>query len=322
MAKKIQGRKILALALAMVMVLLPMGKIVRAEKLNQPVYAYGESLTDKQIKETAKLLGVPANPDSDLITMKVNIDELNGLLHDNYHYYQVYSSVYLEPTDKVDGVEVEIATPKTITTITANQYANAAITAGAVNMKITVASVKAVDGSGALAGVYKAFKGTSGELSEDKVKVAQKELEVTSQISKENEKKSDFSDDQLNAAIAEIKGQISNFKNENNGTINGDQIGQIINNVVNNYNLNGILTKDNIQEIQSLMDQFSQIELTQDQKDALSRFGNKLVSEGGKLLENVKSSWDDLSPETKDDAVGFFQSIINGIVRFFQGLFS
>lgn len=322
MMKKFQAGKVLSLALALLLVLLPMGQAAHAEKLNQPVYAYGESLTKKQIKETADLLGVPSNPDSNLISMQVNIDEMNDLLHDNYRYYQVYSSVYLEPDDSVDGVSVKIATPKTITTITANQYANAAITAGAVNMKITVASVKAVDGSGALAGVYKAFKGTSGELSEENVKAAQKELEVTSQISKENEKKSDFSDDQLNAAIAEIKGQISKIKNENNGTINGDQIGQIINNVVNNYNLNGVLTKDNINQLQGLMDQFSKIELTQDQKDALSRFGNKLIDEGGKLLENVKSSWDDLSPKTKDDAVGFFQSIIDGIINFFKGLFS
>lgn len=315
-SKKSPFSLFLAAALALLLAL-PVGPVARAEALTKPVYAYGESLNKSQIQETARLLGVG----NDALTMRVNINELNDLLHDSYDYYQCYSSVYLEPAEQDRGIDVKIATPKTITSITAHQYANAAITAGAVDLKITVASVKAVDGSGALAGVYKAFSGTSGALPEENIKVAQKELDVTSKISKEHEGSKDFSDDQLNAALAEMKGQIAKIKNDNHGTINGDQIGQIINNVMNNYNLNGVLSDQNKKDLQGLMDQFSNIELTQEQKDALAKFGNRLVKEGGKLLDSVKSSWSELSPSVKQEAGGFFSSLFQAIINFFTGLF-
>src|SRR5699024_3095147 len=102
-----------------------------------PMFTYGETLDDSQYTETKELLGV---------------NELNDLLQDTYPYNQVYSSAYITPADNDGGVTVEIETPDTITDITEAQYENAAITAGAVDVDIKVASAVKVDGSGALAG--------------------------------------------------------------------------------------------------------------------------------------------------------------------------
>lgn len=44
-----------------------------------------------------------------------------------------------------------------ITTITSDQYRNAAVTAGVSNANIFITSAVSIDGSGALAGVYAAF---------------------------------------------------------------------------------------------------------------------------------------------------------------------
>ena len=96
-----------------------------ASELTQPVFAYGESLTDGEKASTADLL----NTDENATEIEVRIDELNDILHNDYDYYQVYSSVYLEPADTSEGVNVEIITPQTITKITPAQYQNAAITA-------------------------------------------------------------------------------------------------------------------------------------------------------------------------------------------------
>lgn len=311
-------KKIGAIFLSAAILLSSSGAVRAAKKPMQPIFAYGESLTAQQKQETAKLLGVN---DSSL-EMQVNIDEMNSLLHDQYHYYQVYSSVYIQPDKNVAGVAVEILTPKTITTITEAQYENAAITAGATNMRIRVASVKAVDGSGALAGVYKAFNSTVGELPEENIKQAQKELTVTSKITEENKEKKGYSDDLLNAAVAEIKAQIAAKKAENNGVINNGTINNIVDSVINNYNLNGILSEENIESLKELMNQFSKLQLSEDQMEALKQFGQKLLKEGNKLLNGVKDTWNSLAPETKSGIQGFFSNIFEQIKNFFQGLFS
>lgn len=313
----VMARRATAFALAALMLVLPMGRVARAENLKQPVFAYGQSLTAQQKQETAQLLNVSDSA----LEMQVNIDELNGLLHDDYDYYQVYSSVYLEPLDEGDGVSVQIVTPDTITQITPSQYENAAITAGATDMSIRVASVKAVDGSGALAGVYKAFSGTTGELPEENVKVAQEELSTTSKISEENKDKEGYSDDLLNAAVAEIKAQIITIKEQNNGEINNGEIVNIVNNVINNYNLNDVLTDEQKDALSHLMEQFSQIELTDEQVANLKALGSKLLESGEKLLENVKTQWDAISPETKQEIGGFFQRLFGAIGDFFSSLF-
>ena len=292
-------------------------KKVLASELTGPVFSYGESLTAKEKKETAKLLGVKDKSTE----IEVMINELNTILHNNYDYYQVYSSVYMTPEDTGEGVRVEIITPNTITKITPAQYQNAAITAGAVNLTIRIASVKAVDGSGALAGVYKAFSDANMELPQENIEVAQEELEETSQISEDNEGKEGYSDELLNAAIAEIKAQIQKEKEENGGTIPDVNITNIVNNVLNNYNLKDILSKENVDRLVSLMNKFSELEFTDAQKEAIKEFGQNLIEKGGDLMDKVSSTWDNLDEDVKTGISGFFQNLFEAIKEFFQGLF-
>jgi uncharacterized protein YpuA (DUF1002 family) len=293
------------------------GKKVFADELKEPVFAYGESLTAQEKEKTAELLSV----DQEAKEIIVRIDELNDILHNSYDYYQVYSSVFLKPGDTGEGVRVEIVTPNTITKITPAQYQNAAITAGAVNMTIRIASVKAVDGSGALAGVYKAFTDAGIELPEENIVVAQEELKETSDISEENEGKEGYSDELLNAAIAEIKAQIQKEKEEKGGDINQVNITNIVNNVLNNYNLGDILSEENKDKLIELMKKFGELEFTDAQKEAIKEFGKNLIKNGGNLLDEVKSTWDNLDEDVKTGIGGFFRSILEAIGKFFKGLF-
>lgn len=293
------------------------GKKVFADELKEPVFAYGESLTAQEKEKTAELLSV----DQEAKEIIVRIDELNDILHNSYDYYQVYSSVFLKPGDTGEGVRVEIVTPNTITKITPAQYQNAAITAGAVNMSIRIASVKAVDGSGALAGVYKAFTDAGIELPEENIVVAQEELKETSDISEENEGKEGYSDELLNAAIAEIKAQIQKEKEEKGGDINQVNITNIVNNVLNNYNLGDILSEENKDKLIELMKKFGELEFTDAQKEAIKEFGKNLIKNGGNLLDEVKSTWDNLDEDVKTGIGGFFRSILEAIGKFFKGLF-
>ena len=214
----------------------------------EPIFTYGESLNAAQLEETRETLGV-AEGTNELV---VAVNELNGLLQDDYPYSQVYSSTYITPADSDGAVSVEILTPETITAITEAQYKNAAITAGAVDVDIKVASAVTVDGSGALAGVYKAFADSGNTLDSEAVGVAQEELAVTSAVTEENKDNSGYSDELMNAAIVEMKQDIQEAKDANNGTLSADEIRQIVEDVLKNYNLDSILSADNITNIQNL----------------------------------------------------------------------
>ncbi|MCI5775995.1 MAG: DUF1002 domain-containing protein [Aerococcus sp.] len=302
--------------------LLLVSPIVKADKIKiQPMFTYGESLSASQFNETKRLLKVEEGTEE----IPVQINELNGLLHDNYPYQQVYSSSYITPANNDGGVTVQILTPDTITAITPRQYENAAITAGAVDVNIDVASAVPVDGSGALAGVYKAFASSGQALNSQSVEVAQEELETAAQITEDNKDKEGYSDENLNAAIADIKEQIQQYKDENGGNISVDQIQVIVNNVVNNYNLTNILSEENINQIQQLMQRFSEIELTDEQKNALNQLGDRVREAGNDIADKAQQAWNDLDDSQKqeingiwDQIVQTFRDIWNNIVSIFQ----
>jgi len=280
----------------------------------EPVFTYGESLNASQLETTKTTLGV-AEGTKELI---VQVSELNDLLKDDYPYNQVYSSAYITPADSDGDVTVEILTPETITAITALQYENAAITAGAVDVDIKVASAVTVDGSGALAGVYKAFADSGNTLDETAVAVAQEELQVTSTVTQENEGNSGYSDEIMNAAVAEMKQSIQEAKDANDGTITADAIRQIVEDVLKNYNLDTILSADNITNIKNLMVNFGDINLTVEQKEQISALGSELQAKGGELFDQAKTAWGNVDKEQlKEDSLGIWDSI----VRFFTNLF-
>lgn len=314
--KKFKKKRVFQLSLLFLLMLSFLISPVRAAKFDRPIFAYGSSLTDEELKRTADLLGAEIED----LRIKVNVDELNDILHDDYPYSQCYSSVLISPAEEDQGIHVSIVTPNTITAIKETDYANAAITAGATNLDIRVASVKAVDGSGALAGVYKALECTSGELPEDNIKVAQKELSTTSAINKKHEGSKGYSDEVLNAAIAEIKAQMAKQKSEGK-PLYEDDIHGIVNQVIDNYQLEDVLDKDDVNDVNKLMRDFSHLELTDEQKEALQKFGKNLVKNGGKLMKDVHSAWDELDPDTKKEMTGFFKTIVQKIADFFMNMF-
>ncbi|WP_198434812.1 DUF1002 domain-containing protein [Aerococcus urinae] len=309
-------RRLLAVLACLMAITLFIPQTSAQAAIKGSIFTYGESLKQGQFQETQKLLGVDANARA----VQVNINELNGLLHDNYPYYQVYSSAYIAPA-KHSGVNVEIVTPKTITAITPLQYENAALTAGATNVDIKVASAVQVDGSGALAGVYKAFQDSGQALDGKAVSVAQEELQTASTITKENQNKENYSDETLNAAIADMKNQIQQAKEQNGGSIDGNTIQVIVNNVINNYNLNGVLSEENIQQLRDLMTKFSQIELTEEQKNALSNFGQTLKEKSGQLVDSAKSAWDNMDETDKNGITDFFHSLWQSLLGIWDSIF-
>lgn len=289
------------LILSLFLLLMP---VAQAKEIDKPVFTYGETLTVMEKARTREILEVSGDAEE----VPVFTSELNDLLHDNTEYYQVISSAYIEPS-KDKGVSTKIVTPDTITEKTENQYTNAAITAGATNVNIKIASVRPVDGSGALAGLYKTYRDNGFELDSKNVEVAQEELAVISEIAK-NENNTD---DQLTAAIANMKKDIIDLKA---GKSNYSSVDEIVIENINIYNLN--VSDEDVAKIKNLMNKFSTIQLTDEQKEALTNLANKLLDNGGDFVENARNH---LKGSLNEEDKAEIQSLWQRIVEFFKDLF-
>lgn len=145
-------------------------KQTKADDLsNTPVIALGTSLKKDQRQQTIKILTQPlhgANYQIISITGNDLVKYLNPTGNNFTVKSGVWSSAMIQKTNN-NSIKVQILPyqqQNNITTITANQYTNAALTAGIKSCNIYVTSTVPIDGSGALAGVYKALK-EQGEIT-------------------------------------------------------------------------------------------------------------------------------------------------------------
>lgn len=230
------------------------GKINASENNTVPkninAIALGNALTQDQKQQTLASLG--QTKEVPLYTTDGN-DLMKYISKTDFNAnWQVYSSVHLETKEQGSGIDVEIATPSNITSITADQYKNAAQTAGITDAKITVASVIPIDGSGALAGVYKIVEESGGQVDATRTQAAQEEMKVLNEITSENQNVDGYSDEKLNAAQEEAKEMLAKAASEGQ-KINKEVVTEAVNTALKNQGLDQILTKDQVNQIIELL---------------------------------------------------------------------
>lgn len=280
-----------------------------------PVMTLGTSLSNAQKQGTIDVLSNQIqnkNFQQITVTGATLVQYLNPAGDNFTEQSGVWSSALIEKTSRGSGINVQILKydgHNNITTITANQYRNAALTAGISDANIYVTSATPIDGSGALAGVYTAFAQNGQQLNENQVAAAQNEMGTLSQISQQNKGQQGYSDTQLNNAIAQAKSQMA--KIGNNVTVN--QITNIVNNTIQNNNLQNIITDNQKQKIINLLVQI---------RDSGALKNGNFRQQANKLSSDIKSHAQDLfnkvnTPQNQ----GFLQQLWTKIVNFFQNLF-
>lgn len=283
------------------------------EKWGKPTFIYGGGLSNDQIKETEELLGID-NPENVASVAVTGADLVNYLKEGSGNTASMISSVLVQKENKGKGVNVTIETPENITQITQDQYANAAITAGVNDVKIVVASVKKVTGESALTGIYKAFDVNGEDLDQDRMEVAQKELETTNEIAQENTDKSDFDLAKFDQAIIEIKQELTDLKEKQGELATKEDIQQIINDALKNNQLEDAVTQDQIDQLMALFEKYQQT----------SAIDSAQVKEQlKKLSDSVQSKFGDALQEAKDSGMlekmgDFFSRIWDAIVGLFN----
>ncbi len=138
-----------------------------------------------------------------------------------------------------------------ITTITANQYKNAALTAGVTNATIYVTSAVPVEGScvARWRSHYAAFAENGETLNQSQVTAAQDEMSTLSDITQANKGTDGYTDSQLNNAVT---GAIKDMANKgDNLTVN--QITNIVNNQLEQNNLTTIINNNQKTQIINLL---------------------------------------------------------------------
>ena len=278
------------------------------EKWGKPTVVYGGGLNDQQIKETSKLLGI--KDENTVTTTKATGEDLVKYLGAGEANTSVMiSSVMVQKRNKGEGVKVHIATPKNITLVTSEQYANAVITAGVADAEIEVAAVSKVTGESALTGVYKAFEANGVVLDGKRTAVAQQELELTNQIAQEQAKEKGFDAAKLDQAMIDIKKSLAEIKEKQGQVATKEDVERIVNEALKKYGLDKVISPTQVNNIIQFALSYQQTSAIDSKQvlEQLNSLSNTVKGKIGQLVDQAnREGW-------FDKIVAFFKEIFNAI---------
>lgn len=281
------------------------------EAWGKPTFVYGGGLNDSQIKETADLFDIK-EMDNVASTPALGEDLVKYLGYGSGDTASMISSVLVQKSGK-SGVMVDILTPENITTITEQQYINAAITAGVEDVNIEVASIRPVTGESALTGVYKALDVNGEELDQDRMEVAQEELETTSEIAEEADLDEEESG-RLDGAIVQVKQQLADIKDRTDQLATREEIEQIINDALDRYDLQNVISVENVNILINYFEKYQQTSAIDSEqvKEQLNEFASNLGDRLGDAWQQAEESG------LLDRIANFFKDIFRSIANLFN----
>ena len=262
----------------------------------------GADLSDSQRATVLDLLGVTdaANYKEDYnVYYTTNAEEHQYL--DKYLPASVIgtnslSSIKLTARDAGKGISIST---KNISYCTVEMYQNALITAGVSDVELVVAGPSNISGTAALVSAMKAYEIMTGEkLSEDSVDAANNELVVTGEVG-------DELGDASKAAelIAAVKNEVLANGDKD---LTDDEIGAAIDRICKEM---GITLDPSTR--QQIIDLIKKIGSTDFDVDALKEQAKGLFDKVEGVLNEISGG----------DPQGFFASLWDKIVSFFQSLF-
>lgn len=286
------------------------------EKWGKPTLVYGVSLTDPQITATNEAFGIKdiANVNRQITT----IDDYNKFMGTQGETPTLISSALVQKADKGNGVKVSIKTPQNITKVTVLQYQNAAITSGASDVNIDIASPVPVTGESALVGVTKALEANGQEVDTKRAEVANQELETVSDIAEQNKGNDKFDSTALDLALAQIKTDLANYKESKGKTADNKEVEKIVNKALKDKGLDKFITADQVQQLVSFANAYQNTSAI-DSKEVKEQLENYAKSAYESLSENYKKF------VSSDQAKGMWESVksfFGNLFDYIGGMFS
>ena len=281
-------------------------------EIKKPIFIKGGNLDQKQTDETKDELGVKHNTKS----IEIDAEEVSNFTH--HPYSTIYSSAYIEPKTLGSGVDVDIVTEDTITSVSEAQYMNAAVSAGIQNANIKVGSVNVVTGEGALTGIYKAYENENQNLNEIDVDNASDEINSLSSISKNHKDDPNYSDSAMNNAVANMKGDVAKEK-KNDDEVTDQKINNIRDNELEDKKLDNVLSDNEKAEITNILINVKNSNVVNKNPDNFIKQTDHIAK---KVSDSIKDKTDNLKYEhankNKSNDEGWLSSIWNTIKSWFN----
>ncbi|HHU64044.1 MAG TPA: DUF1002 domain-containing protein [Clostridiales bacterium] len=277
-------KKIISVIIVVVLVTLWTGTALAGQ---DKVVTLGANLTPEQRKQMLDLFGVK---EGELEIIEVTIEEqrklLKGIATDKQIGRKAYSSSLIELLDEGEGLSIQTTN---ITWVTKEMYANALVTAGVKDARVTVAAPFNVTGTAALTGIMKAFEtATAQPLDEEAKKIAGEELVTTGELGEEIGK------EKAGNLIKDVKEVIVAEK-----ITDPEEIRKVIVEIAGKLDIQ--LSEEQIQKIISLMEKIGSLNLD---------FGQISGQ-----LEGIKKHLEKISQDA-GEAKGFLQKILNALESF------
>lgn len=297
-------------------------KVSALEKVEEPwakpTLVYGGGLNDVELDSTKGLFDISLE-DEVVSIPALGEDLVKYLGYGSGNTGAMISSVQVTRDTGFGskGIKVDILTPENITMITSEQYTNAAITAGVESVRIEVASVRPVTGESALTGVYKALDANGEELEQDRMEVAQEELEAASQIAEESNLDGDMLK-QLDAAMVEIKQELSAIKEKTGELATREDIEKIINLALKSRGLSDIITAEHITRLIDLFEKYQNTSAIDSKqvKEQLAGFAEDIGTQIGDAWKAAEESG--VIDKVVEAVTSFFKTIGDFIVNLFK----
>lgn len=241
---------------------------------------------------------------------------------------KAYSSAYIARTKSGSGVTVEIVTPQTITARTEAMYRSAAITSGVYDAYIRIASVRTMDGSGALAGIYKIYDEVDPAANEaeqkdrdEKRDVAQEQMQVVSAIDNQNQDNENYSSENILVMLADIQLELQKMNKKLDGMAKEDvqkEVEQVVDTQIQKNGLEDSITPELKTQVVNNMVNFTSTKGITDTEmtKQLSGFKDDLVKNGKEFKDSL------LSDENVEKAKTGLSGIWQAIKDFFSNLFA
>lgn len=266
------------------------------EKLGVPIVVYGDTLSDSQENKVRNLLEVENRDQVD--EYRVNGQDIANYIDGNPNS-RMFSSVKITPHEKGKGLEVNLVTPDHITQVTKEMYKNALLTAGVKDATVDVASPVQVSGHSALTGIYKAYDEKGAQLNQDRMKVANEELDVATQLAQD----AGINQEKVSELITQIKKEIAK---QNPAT--KEEVEQIVQDQLNALNIE--LSAEDRQMLINLFNKIRNLNIN------FGELQNQLdeITSSVKNLVNDKGFWNSVA--------NFFQTIMDALSKLINNLTS
>lgn len=273
------------------------------DKLKDTIYVEGADLTEDQKMRTRDLLDVKDGTKTYDINVK-DVSDYTGTQYDN-----IKSSAIIKPKKFYKhGVDVDIVTPDNITQVSKESYINASITSGIKDANIKIASVEPVTGDGALTGIYEALEQQGFEVNENDAKNATEEINDLSEIDQNHRDDEDYSNEKMNDAVADMKGQVADKKHGNENT-NDEAIKDIVSETLKEKGLDDVLADNEKIKIENIIINASHSKAMKDDPKAVSDQTSHLKDKLSKSIDDAK--------DKASDHKGFFSKLIDKIKGWF-----